>query len=82
MPKLASIGSHGQNQALQAHVWVKNGPKTAEARPDWHHRDRIGIRLRPSYVRTDRVVAVNLVRARTPAGQAMGQAVIVHTPKI
>ena len=25
MPKLAHIGSYGQNQALRAHVWAKNG---------------------------------------------------------
>jgi hypothetical protein len=28
---------------------MKNGPKPVEARPDWHHGDRIGIRTRPSY---------------------------------
>jgi hypothetical protein len=28
MPKLVRIGSYGQNQALRAHVWAKNGPKT------------------------------------------------------
>jgi hypothetical protein len=33
MPKLAPIGSYGQNQALRAHVWAKNGLKTAQARP-------------------------------------------------
>jgi hypothetical protein len=34
MPKLVRIGSYGQNQALRAHAWAKNGPKTAEARPE------------------------------------------------
>jgi hypothetical protein len=29
MPKCGSIGSFAQNQALRAHVWEKNGPKTA-----------------------------------------------------
>ena len=29
MPKCGSIGSYGQNQALWAHVWAENGPKTA-----------------------------------------------------
>jgi hypothetical protein len=53
MPKLASIGSYGQNQALRAHVWAKNGPKTAEARAaDWHHRHRIGIRTNNEDPRT------------------------------
>jgi hypothetical protein len=49
MPKLVPIGSYGQNQALWAHVFATNGPKTAEARPDWYYRDQIGIRTRPSY---------------------------------
>jgi hypothetical protein len=26
------VGSYGQNQALQAHVWAKNGPRTAGKR--------------------------------------------------
>ena len=26
--------SYGQKQALWAHVWAENGPKTAETRPD------------------------------------------------
>jgi hypothetical protein len=29
MPKCGVIGSYGRNQALWAHVWAKNGPKTA-----------------------------------------------------
>jgi hypothetical protein len=29
MPKCGPIGSYGQNQAIWAHVWDKNGPKTA-----------------------------------------------------
>ena len=41
MPKCGSIGSYGQNQALWAHVWAENGPKTARiatglARPDFN----------------------------------------------
>jgi hypothetical protein len=32
MPKRVPIGSYGQNQALQAHVWAKNGPKTSGKR--------------------------------------------------
>jgi hypothetical protein len=32
MPKLAPIGSYGQNQVLRAHVWAKNGPRTAAKR--------------------------------------------------
>ena len=27
------------NQALRAHIWAKNGPKTAETRPDSDQRD-------------------------------------------
>ena len=49
MPKCGAIGSCGQNQALRAHVWAKDGPKTARnatgsrlARPNL-------IRIRPSY---------------------------------
>jgi hypothetical protein len=34
MPKCGAIGSYGQNQALWAHVWAKNGPETTEPRPD------------------------------------------------
>ena len=49
MPKCDSIGSYGQKQALWAHVWAENGPKTAETRPDWVYRDRIGVSTRPSY---------------------------------
>ena len=55
MPKYLHIGSYGQNQALWAHVGAKNGPKTADARPDSHYRDRIEIRTRPSYLRGQRV---------------------------
>jgi hypothetical protein len=51
MPKYLRIGSYGQNQALRAHVWAENGPKTVETRPDSVHRDRIRIRTRPSYSR-------------------------------
>ena len=29
MPKCGAIGSYAQNQALWAHVWAQNGPKTA-----------------------------------------------------
>ena len=29
MPKCGAIGPYGQNQALWAHVWAENGPKTA-----------------------------------------------------
>ena len=29
MPKCGPIGSYGQNQALWAHIWAENGPKTA-----------------------------------------------------
>ena len=32
MPKLVPIGSYGQNQALWAHIWAKNGPRTAAKR--------------------------------------------------
>jgi hypothetical protein len=39
MPKCGYIGSYGQNQALQAHVWAENGPQTAETRPDSDQRD-------------------------------------------
>ena len=49
MPNSRPIGSYGQNQALQAHVWAKNGPRTAETRPDLVYRDGIGIRTRLSY---------------------------------
>jgi hypothetical protein len=49
LPKCVPIGSYDQNQALRAHVWVENGPKTAETRPDSVHRDRIRISTRPSY---------------------------------
>ena len=28
MPKCGAIGSYAQNQALRAHVWAENGPKT------------------------------------------------------
>jgi hypothetical protein len=53
MPKLVPIGSYGKNQALRAHLWAVNGPKTAEVRPDSVYRDRIGIRTRPSYPDTE-----------------------------
>ena len=49
MPKRGPIGSYGQNQALRAHVWAENGPKTAETRPNLEQRDRILGRVRPSY---------------------------------
>jgi hypothetical protein len=39
MLKRGAIGSYCQNQALRAHVWVKDGPKTAETRPDSDQRD-------------------------------------------
>jgi hypothetical protein len=29
MPTFMPIGSYGQNQALRAHVWAKNGPETS-----------------------------------------------------
>jgi hypothetical protein len=34
----AAIGLYGQNQALRAHVWAENGPKTAETRPNLDFR--------------------------------------------
>jgi hypothetical protein len=44
MPKCGHIGSYGENQALRAHVWAENGPKTARtttefrsARPEQEH---------------------------------------------
>jgi hypothetical protein len=32
MQKLVPIGSYGKSQALRAHVWAKNGPRTAAKR--------------------------------------------------
>jgi hypothetical protein len=40
MPKCGAIGSYCQNQALRAQVLAKNGPKTAETRPDSDNRDQ------------------------------------------
>ena len=38
MPKCGPIGLCGQNQALWAHVWAENGPKTAEM---WAKRQKL-----------------------------------------
>jgi hypothetical protein len=32
MPKLVPIGSYGHNQALLAHFWAKNDPRTSGKR--------------------------------------------------
>jgi hypothetical protein len=81
MPKLASIGPHGQKQALWAHVWAKNGPKTAEARPDWHYTATgLGVEQDPrTYVvmvrrdsiarRVLKTLAIGRGPARTPGGR-------------
>ena len=60
MPKCGAICSYGQKQALQAHVWAKNGPKTARnatefglARPkqDMMFKTKNTPRLRPRLAR-------------------------------
>jgi hypothetical protein len=41
-------GFSPRNVGLKARNLGENGPKTAEARPDWHYRDWIGVRTIPS----------------------------------
>ena len=53
MLKCGATCSYAQNQALWGHVWAKNGPKTARTATEFElKRDRILIRVRPSYGRT------------------------------
>ena len=80
MPKYLHIGSYGQNQALRAHGWAKIGQKTAEARPDWHYRDWIGIRTRLSYVYGHTCVCVHTrveyLSARLPLEKHMEKKIL------